>query len=306
MPRLSREQWQANRDVPSPPHNSQARATPAIVYPRRTNDAITATWIGHSTVLLQAKGLNIITDPVFSDRASPLQWIGPRRVMDPAVPLRTLPPLDVVLISHNHYDHLDRRAVKHIARANPAATFVAPLGVGARLRTWGCRHVVELDWFEHTLVQGAQITATPARHFSARTPFDRDKTLWCGFAIALEQARILYAGDTAYHPDFGTISERCGPFDFVMIPIGAYDPQWMMQSVHANPEEAVRIFQDIVTPHPRAPLPLMLGVHWGTFRLTTEPMSEPPQRTRLSWRERALDEQKLWIAKFGETRCVTG
>ncbi len=191
--------------------------------------------------------LNLLTDPVFSQRAFPVQWAGPRRVMDPGLALDALPPLDVILLSHNHYDHFDRPGVKWIAKAHPRTTWVVPLGLGRYIRGWGARDI----------------------------------------------------------PEFNEIGARCGPFDLGMIPIGAYDPRWFMERVHADPEEAVRIYEDLIAPHPAKPRPLMLGIHWGTFRLTDEPMDEPPRRTVARRREAGLDEERLWIARFGETRRVT-
>jgi N-acyl-phosphatidylethanolamine-hydrolysing phospholipase D len=231
--------------------------------------------------------------------------MGPRRIMDPALAIDALPPLDVVLLSHNHYDHLDRPAVKRIAKAHARATWVVPLGLGAYVRGFGAREIVELDWWQQTTVAaGLRVTATPARHFTARRLRDRNKTLWCGFAFERHGARAYFAGDTAYHPLFGEIGARCGPFDFVMIPIGAYDPRWFMGRVHVDPEEAVQIYRDLIAPHAAAPLPLMLGIHWGTFRLTDEPMDEPPRRTAARWKALGLVEDRLWIARFGETRSI--
>jgi N-acyl-phosphatidylethanolamine-hydrolysing phospholipase D len=279
-------------------------ATPAISYPRASITDFLATWIGHSTVLLQFGGLNVLTDPVFSQRASPVQLMGPRRVMDPALPLDALPPLDVVLLSHNHYDHLDKPAVKRIVRAHPRTTWIVPLGVGPCIRTWGARDIIELDWWQQTVINGLRVTAAPARHFSGRGLRDRNQSLWCGFALEMGGKRGYFVGDTAYHPEFAEIGARCGPFDFVMIPIGAYDPRWFMNIVHVDPEEAVQIYQGLVAPHVGKPLPLMLCIHWGTFRLTDEPMDEPPQRTVARWRVAGLDDGRLWIPRFGETRRV--
>jgi N-acyl-phosphatidylethanolamine-hydrolysing phospholipase D len=290
--------------APTPPRGAFPVAEPAIVYPRADATALGATWIGHSTVLLQLGGLNLLTDPVFSPRAFPVQWLGPRRVMDPGLPLERLPPLDVILLSHNHYDHLDRPAVRRIARAHPRATWVTPLGLGRYIRGWGAREIVELDWWGAVELPGLRIAATPARHFSNRRLGDRNRSLWCGFAVAGGGRRVWFAGDTAYHPEFGEIGSRLGPFDLVMIPIGAYDPRWFMERVHVHPEEAVRIYQDVIAPHPGAPRPLMLGIHWGTFRLTDEPMDEPPRRTAARWGEAGLVGERLWIAAFGETRSL--
>ena len=222
--------------------------------------------------------------------------------MDPAIDIGALPPLDVVLLSHTHYDHLDKPAVRQLARANPNATWVTPLGVGAYIRGWGARETLELDWWQETTIGALRVTATPARHFSARRLGDRNKTLWGGFAFELEGKRAFFAGDTAYHDQFREIGERCGPFDFVMIPIGAYDPRWFMHVVHVDPEEAVQIYQDVVAAQPLESHPLMLGIHWGTFRLTDEAMDEPPRRIAERWRLAGLDNDKLWIARFGETR----
>jgi len=290
--------------APTPERGSFPVSQPAILHPRASAGDFTATWIGHSTVLLQFGGLNVLTDPVFSQRAFPVQWMGPRRVMDPGLPMHELPALDVVLLSHNHYDHLDKPAVKRIAREHPRTTWIVPLGLGRYIRAWGARDIVELDWWQHTAIHGMVVTATPARHFSGRGPHDRNKSLWCGFTLDKDGRRAYFAGDTAYHPEFGEIGSLCGPFDFVMIPIGAYDPRWFMHVVHVDPEEAVQIYQDLVASHPGEPLPLMLGIHWGTFRLTEEPMDEPPRRTAARWGAVGLKEDRLWIASFGETRLM--
>lgn len=288
--------------APDPPRGSFPSATPAVAYPRAGAKDVSATWIGHSTVLLQMEGLNILTDPVFSQRAFPVQWAGPRRMMDPALALDALPPLDVVLLSHSHYDHLDKPAVKRIARAHPEAAWITPLKLGDYIRGWGAKEVIELDWWGQAYVRDLHVTSTPARHFSARRLGDQNKTLWCGYAFETAGSRAYFAGDTAYHPQFGDIGARCGPFDFVMMPIGAYDPRWFMQAVHLDPEEAVQAYVDLVGG--TKPSPLMLAIHWGTFRLTDEPMDEPPRRAAAAWRQRNLDDSRLWIAKFGETRRI--
>lgn len=292
------------RRAPTPPRGTFPTSRPTITYPRASDAEVTATWIGHSSVLLQLAGLNVLTDPVFSQRASPVQWMGPRRVMDPALPIDALPPIDAVVLSHNHYDHLDRPAVKQIARAYPGATWIVPVGVGACIRRWGAREIIELDWWQHTVIDKLRVTATPARHFSGRRVGDRNRSLWCGFGFDVEGRRALFVGDTAFHPAFGEIGARCGPFDLVAIPIGAYDPRWFMGSVHMDPDEAVQAYQDLIAPHPSDPLPIMLGIHWGTFRLTHEAMDEPPRRTLARWRAVGLDERRLWIARFGETRAL--
>ena len=289
--------------VPTPARGSFPSTTPRIAHPRLPADQAAATWIGHSTVLLQVGGLNVLTDPMWSERAFPVQWAGPRRVMPPAFALDALPPLDVVLLSHSHYDHFDKTTVKRLARAHPEATWVVPLALGRYVRGFGVRNVEELDWWQAAEVRGAVVRATPARHFSARRFRDRNRTLWGGFVLEIAGRRYYFAGDTALHPEFAAIGEM-GPFDLVMMPVGAYDPRWFMSIVHVNPEEAVRAYTEIVSSRPAAPLPVMLGIHWGTFRLTDEPMDEPPRRTREAWRAASLPEERLWIAAFGETRTL--
>ena len=205
--------------------------------------------------------------------------------------------------SHSHYDHLDKPAIKRLARAHPTATWVVPLGLSAYPRGWGVKVIHELDWRDSVFVRGLKITGTPARHFSARRYGDRNKTLWSGFAVEHEGKRAYFVGDTAYHPEFGAIARQCGPFDLVMMPVGAYDPRWFMHVVHVDPEEAVQAFSDLIAQHPDAPMPLMLAIHWGTFRLTDEAMDEPTRRTAARWGECSYDPARLWIARFGETRA---
>jgi N-acyl-phosphatidylethanolamine-hydrolysing phospholipase D len=300
--RMIRERRRAERDAPTPPRGSFPTAMPAIANPRGGAGEYSATWIGHSTVYLQMGGLNVITDPVFSERAFPVQWVGPRRVMVPALPLDALPPIDVVLLSHSHYDHFDKPATKWLARHHPGATWVVPLGLRPYVTGFGVRSAIEVDWWESIDVRGMRVTATPARHFSARRLGDRNTTLWCGYALSHGERRAYFAGDTAYHPEFSAIGQHAGPFDLVMMPIGAYDPRWFMHVVHVDPEEALQGFVDVLAGSPAARTPLMLGIHWGTFRLTSEPMDEPPKRTTARWKALTLDPDRLWIAAFGETR----
>jgi N-acyl-phosphatidylethanolamine-hydrolysing phospholipase D len=299
--------WRRERlgqtQAPTPARGTFAIATPTFARPSAEAGAATATWVGHSTVLLQMAGLNVLTDPMWSERASPVPWAGPRRVMSPVPTLDALPPIDVVLLSHSHYDHLDSATVRALARRSPDTIWVVPLRLGALIRRWGAREIVELDWWQRAEVRGLGVTATPARHFSARSLGDRNRTLWCGFAVEGGGRRAYFAGDTAYHPEFGTIGTRCGPFDLVLMPIGAYDPRWFMHVVHVDPVEAVQAYEALRTAHASAPAPLMLALHWGTFRLTDEAMDEPPRRTAALWPEHGLEPDRLWVARFGETRA---
>jgi N-acyl-phosphatidylethanolamine-hydrolysing phospholipase D len=262
-------------------------------------------------VLLQIGGLNVLTDPMWSKRASPLWFMGPPRFTPPAIDFDALPPIDVVLQSHNHYDHLDSRTVRRIARRHPDATWYAPLGLTPKLRWWGVRGVVERDWWqtsEHRSNNGrssATIGATPAQHFSARGLRDRNRTLWCGWTIEAGGRRVYFAGDTGLHPEFGAIAERYGPFDLVMLPVGAYEPRWFMGRVHMNPEDAMEAYRALRGPYVDVPSPTMVPIHWGTFRLTDEPADEPPARIRKGWAESGLPDDGLWVLSHGETRKLS-
>ncbi|MEP6691366.1 MAG: MBL fold metallo-hydrolase [Gemmatimonadaceae bacterium] len=275
-------------------------AMPSFDAPRAAIDALSVTWVGHSTFLIQAGGINILTDPMWSERASPVQFTGPKRFMPPGIALDALPPIDLVLLSHNHYDHLDDATVRSIARGHAGARWVTPLGLAAWVRARGARDVTELDWWQETLAGDATVTGVPAQHFSARTPWDRGKTLWCGYAVRVGERRLYVAGDTAFFPEFRAIGERYGPFDIACIPIGAYDPRWFMRSVHMDAEEAVRAYIELCAPHSGART-AMVPMHWGTFKLTDEPLAEPPQRAVAAWRAAGLREELFWRLDHGGT-----
>lgn len=286
--------------APTPPRDSFPRATPSFAAPRAAPGERTVTFVGHSTLLLQLGPLNILTDPVWGERASPLRWLGPKRMMSPGIDFEALPDLDVVLLSHNHYDHLDAATVRRIADRFPNASWLCPLRVGPLLRSLGVRHLVERDWWQSVETPVLRATATPAQHFSARGIGDRNATLWCGWTIEADSARVYFAGDTALHPDFGDIGAKLGPFDLQLIPIGAYEPRWFMRSVHMNPEDAIAAYRAIVekSSHASACVP----IHWGTFRLTDEPMDEPPRLFRELWQRAGFDDSLLWTMAVGETR----
>ena len=285
---------------PAPPPEFPL-ARPAFISPRATDGALRATWVGHSTVLLQLGDLNMLTDPVWGERASPFTWAGPRRVVPPAFPLAVLPPIDVVLLSHDHYDHLDEGTVQALASAHPDARWVTTLGVGRRLLGMGVPQVVELDWGERTLAAGAEVGCAPAQHFSGRGPTDRDRTLWGSFVVHAAGWRVFYAGDTGLHPEFAEIARTHGPFDLALMPIGAYAPRWFMRPVHMDADEAVTATLELMRPYPGRRM-AMLPVHWGTFRLTDEPMDEPPRRAADAWAVHGLPGDDFWLLRHGETR----
>ena len=289
-----------HRLAPNPPRDSLPTAEPIIVSPRAERGYRSVTWVGHATMLLQLGPLNVLTDPVWGERASPLRWLGPRRLMKPAVDFNALPPLDLVLLSHNHYDHLDTPTVRRIARHFPETPWLCPLGLRTLLQRLGVRNVTELDWWRRVETPAFAATCAPAQHFSARGLGDRNQTLWCSWAIEADGVRIFFAGDTALHPEFADIGNRLGPFDLVMLPIGAYEPRWFMRSVHMNPEDAVAAYRALVDGGPVAPP--CVTMHWGTFRLTDEPVEEPPARFARRWHEANLAVHANWTLSHGETR----
>jgi L-ascorbate metabolism protein UlaG (beta-lactamase superfamily) len=254
----------------------------------------TATWIGHSTLLIQLDGANLLTDPQWSDRASPVSFGGPKRVTPPGMPLEQLPPIHLVLISHDHYDHLDVATIKRLAdRHRPV--FLVPLGLRAWFLELGIPQVDELDWWETRSLQGLSLTLVPAQHFSGRTLWDRNRRLWGGWSVVGREKRFFFVGDTGYYDIFKEIGRRLGPFDLAAIPIGAYLPPTIMSMTHTTPEEALQIFAD-VQGHRFVP------IHWGTFDLTEEPLEEPPVRLEAEVRRLGLDPTRIWLLKHGETR----
>ena len=286
--------------APAPPFNGFPTDEPVILAPRATPGHRSVTWVGHATVLLQLGALNVLTDPMWGERASPFGWIGPRRLMAPGVAFDALPPIDVVLLSHNHYDHLDAGTVRRLSARWPDATWLCPMGLSRLLKTFGVRHVVERDWWQAVETPDWSATCIPAQHFSARGLRDRGDTLWSGWTMAADGVRVCFAGDTALHPEFGTIAARLGPFDLVMLPVGAYEPRWFMGSVHMNPEDAIEAYRALAAVGGSPPP--CLAIHWGTFKLTDEPIEEPPARFAQRWSEAGFPEESNWTLAHGETR----
>jgi N-acyl-phosphatidylethanolamine-hydrolysing phospholipase D len=288
---------------PDPDPSAFIRVAPSYVVPRAAPDLFTITWVGHTTFLIQIGGLNILTDPMWSNRASPVQFAGPKRWVPPAIEFDSLPPIDIVLQSHDHYDHLDSSTVSRLAERYPAIKWFAPLGVGAFLRRHGAREVTQSDWWDENALGSLRLTAVPAQHFSGRTLGKRNTTLWCGWALQTSDRSLLFAGDTALHPDFGSIAARCGPFDVAILPIGAYDPRWFMGSVHMNPEDCINAVGQLESGQNGAKV-VMVAAHWGTFKLTDEPMDEPPTLMRKLWQAARRESTDLWIMRHGETHIV--
>ncbi|MFH0134580.1 MBL fold metallo-hydrolase [Variovorax sp. VaC1] len=293
-----------------------------------------ATFIGHATVLIQVPtatgGLNVLTDPVFGERASPVSFAGPKRFQPPGVALKDLPRIDVVLISHNHYDHLDEGSVRALnAQAGGLPLFVVPLGIAPWLAERGISNAVELDWWDSITLPAApspqaaqvrvqrngagiatdtpdavQVFLTPAQHWSARGLGDRMKTLWGGFALLSPKMHVFFSGDTGYSKDFADIQARLAPrqgpaqgggFDLALLPVGAYEPRWFMKDQHVNPEESVRIHRDLQAKR-------SLGVHWATFSLTDEALDQPPKDLAIARKAQGVADDAFFTLAIGETR----
>ncbi len=256
--------------------------------------SVAATFIGHATYLLQVDGLRILTDPVVSAHAGPFGRIGPRRVRAPGLSLAQLPSIDLVLLSHNHYDHLDLPSLRALRdRWNPL--IVTGLGNGSFLESHGLPHVEELDWGQTLGGPGESvITFVPARHFSGRGLFDRDRTLWGGFVVENPSATIYFAGDSGYFPGFREIGRQFGPLDLALLPIGAYEPRWFMRAAHIDPDEAVQAHIDLRAQH-------SLAMHFGTFKLSNEGIGAPAERLRLALAARGIAPDRFRVPGFGET-----
>ncbi len=276
----------------------QAENDPAFLQGNRSSS--TLTWIGHATLLLQLKGVNIITDPQFSERASPVSWAGPKRNMAPGIARENLPPIDVVLISHNHYDHLDLESVRFLASHHAGGSgprFFVPLGLKAWFADQGISNVVELDWWESVQFLGVRIQSVPTQHFSARSLFDRDETLWSGWVVDAGGFKFGFLGDTGYSRDFADIRRKLGPMDLTAIPIGSYAPRWFMRAMHVNPEEAVQVHQDLGSRY-------SVAMHWGTFDMTDELPGEPPRLLARSLQAAGIPPERFFLMQHGETRML--
>lgn len=299
--------WERLRgDLPPDPSPARlGRAEPELARPRLPAESgeWRLTWIGQASFLLQLPGANLLTDPVFGQRASPVAWAGPKRFTPPGVALADLPPIDGVLLSHDHYDHLDARSVAGLRdRFGEALTWFTPLGYARWFARRGVDRVVELDWWEEAVFEPAagaslRLRSLPARHWTRRHFYDTRKRLWCSWGVeagGAQGARIYFGGDSGYGPGFSEIGEREEGFDVALLPIGAYEPRWFMKPAHMNPEEAVQACRDVGAG-------AMVGMHWGTFRLTDEDPLEPPVRARSAWAAVGRAARDLHIPAHGQT-----
>jgi L-ascorbate metabolism protein UlaG (beta-lactamase superfamily) len=261
---------------------------------------IAITPIGHATVLIQFTGLNVLTDPMYSQRASPVSWAGPERARDPGVAFETLPPIDVVVLSHNHYDHMDMPTLRRLRdRWHPL--FVAGLGNARVLASHGIEHIVELDWWQSIeLRSNVRLTFVPAQHWSGRGFGDRRRMLWGGHWFDAPAGRVYFAGDTGYPAQFHEIRQRLGAPDIALLPIGAYEPRWFMAAQHLKPEEAVRAHLDLGAR-------LSIGMHFATFhQLSDEAIDAPVQALVIARREQSVPDDAFRVLGFGETLTSSG
>lgn len=279
-----REPWP--RFVPDHLPNRPAKQAPA--------DQVLVTMINHATVLAQFPSGNFLTDPVFSERVSPLNWLGPKRVRSPGVLIEDLPPLDGILVSHNHYDHMELSSLKVLADQH-RANFYMPLKNSTYLRFLEPSRISELDWFDKlSLFKTGSLQLVPAQHWSARSPFDRNRALWGGFWLEVDGFKLYFAGDSGYGPHFQEIARRLGPPDLALLPIGAYEPRWFMKFQHMNPEEAVLAHLDLGARR-------SMAIHFGTWRLTDEAIDAPERELALALKAHSVPEDDFVIPKNGQS-----
>jgi L-ascorbate metabolism protein UlaG (beta-lactamase superfamily) len=264
----------------------------------RVHQGISVTFINHATFLIQVDGYNILTDPVYSDRASPFQWAGPKRVHAPGVPLEDLPPIDVVLISHNHYDHLDEATLLALSeQQEEPPLLVSGLGNGLLFKRLGLTNHRDLDWQESARLGDLEIVFTECRHRSGRGAGDQMKTLWGSFVVKSSAGTLYFAGDTGYGPHLQEAGEQYGPFRLALLPIGAYEPRWFMADVHLNPEEAVQAHLDLRSER-------SIGMHFGTFQLTYEGIDTPLLELAVAREKHGVSATEFDVLAVGETTTL--
>lgn len=289
--------WKLGLGPSEPPGFSGAPDTPAIRIEPDLDlishpGPLQATWIGHASWLIQVGGFSILIDPIFSSHCSPVPLLSFRRFQAPGLDIDQLPALDAVLLTHSHYDHLDLPSLRKLPGDPP---LVIAAGHADWLQKKGFRNASECAWRDHIeIIDGLRVHAVPARHFTARNPFDRNRGHWCGWIIEAAGSCVYHAGDTAYDSAFQEIGKRFSPIDLAIIPVGAYAPRWVMESVHVTPPEAVAIHREVGARQ-------SLASHWGTFRLTDEPLGEPPLWLRQECKTAGIDPGRFKAINIGET-----
>jgi len=294
--------WQRERraaGLPKPPREGYvAFADRWRVAPDFSPGGPKAWWLGHATVLLRIGGLHLITDPHLTERASPFSFIGPKRLVAAPAGPEQIPPIDVILISHNHYDHLDAGSIRALLHRNPELTCYAPSGLGPWLKRRGVKHVHELGWWQNHGFKELEIHCVPAQHWSSRIILDRNRTLWCGWVVKHKGFNFYFSGDTGYTPRLAEIASRLGSPDLAALPIGAYAPRWFMQPQHVDPPEAVRLHRELKVRH-------SLAIHWGTFELADDSLDEPVELLQQAMAQSDLGKDDFWILRQGESKPLT-
>ncbi|WP_411821674.1 MBL fold metallo-hydrolase [Leptospira sp. 'Mane'] len=261
---------------------------------RENDKKLSVTWIGHATTLVQIDGINILTDPIWSDRCSPVSFAGPKRYTPPGLKLEDLPRIDIVILSHNHYDHTDLPTLKLLEEKHHPK-FLAGLGNKSLLEGIGLSHVQEMDWWDTVDLNGVQFVFTPTQHFSGRGISDKYETLWGSYAILGKTQKVYFGGDTGYYTHFKEIGDKFGGFDVAILPIGAFEPRWFMSSVHVDPEQSVRAFADLHAKY-------MVPMHYMTFVLSDEKLDSPVPLARKAFENLKLALDRLIDLKIGESR----
>ncbi|CNE14663.1 MBL fold hydrolase [Yersinia nurmii] len=251
-----------------------------------------AWWLGHACVLLRIGGRTVLFDPVLSSRASPLHFYGPHRKTPVPTKVEGLPNIDVIVISHNHYDHLDVRTVTQLLKHSPQVSFVVPLGLKPWLLNHGVKVIHEMDWWESNKIADTEFHCVPARHWSMRTPWDRNHSLWSGWVVKQQGINFYFSGDTGYCKQLVEIGERLGPFNYAALPIGAYAPRWFMQAQHMDPQQSVQLHQQFSEP-------VTIPIHWGVFELADESLDEPPEQLALALAAADCDKGRFKPIKIG-------
>jgi L-ascorbate metabolism protein UlaG (beta-lactamase superfamily) len=294
---FSLRRFWSSLSLPEVPPGHHLPEEKAIIQLNSLKNKNTLTWLGHSTYLIRLDGKTILIDPFLTEFASPFTWAGPRRFVPPGISLKKLPAIDIIIVSHNHYDHLDEKTIEGLP-GKEKIHVVVPLGLKIFFTQRGYAIIKELDWGDNTLVDNIQMTSLPAVHFSGRGIGDRNKTLWCSWSIVSSSGKYYFAGDTAYSSTiFRGIEKKYKSFNLAIVPIGAYEPQEMMKPFHTTPEEAIQVGIDVGAK-------IIVGSHWGTIELSNEPHWEPPRRFEEHARKVGVPQEQIWIMKIGETRIL--
>ena len=287
--------WRKESTKPDPISFPLVKNDPQFLKNNKTEK--TLTWIGHASFLLQLDGVNILTDPHLTKRASPVSFAGPNRTTPPGLEIKDLPIIDIIVISHNHYDHLDKKTLQQIIKQKDKQPLIlVPLKLKELVEGFGTTNVKELGWWDNAKFKNLLIHSVPVQHWSNRS-FNTNKTLWCGWVFEKSDYKIFFCGDTGYSKDFLNIQKKFGYMDLSLLPIGAYAPRWFMKDYHCNIQESIQIHKDVQSKK-------SVAMHWGTFQLTDEPMDEPPKLLKSLSSENNLSSEEFIAMQHGETKII--